>query len=244
VEAIERATLAGVAPAETLEIGGFLAGLDAGPIGRARTAVPLRHDLPPDEAVLDEIEAAYVTRGLPPAFRVADVEGLEPLAEALRRRGYAPHTETLVKVAATADVAALDDGRAELVADPDADWQALFVGVELGREGDDSAGRMAALRRARLNRFAAVRAEGACRAVGVGSFAPGCAGVHGMRTDLAARRRGYAASILGVIASEARRQDAPTLFLQVLEANAPARSVYRKAGFTLAWRYAYWNKAG
>lgn len=63
IEAIERATLAAVAPEEVLEIEGWLVGLDPGSIRRAASAVPLRHDLSVDPAVFDRIEAAYAERG-------------------------------------------------------------------------------------------------------------------------------------------------------------------------------------
>jgi ribosomal protein S18 acetylase RimI-like enzyme len=32
------------------------------------------------------------------------------------------------------------------------------------------------------------------------------------------------------------------MFLQVEEENAGARSLYRRAGFTKAWRYFYWSR--
>ena len=87
VETLERATVASVAPDETHEVGGFLVGIDAGTLGRARSAVPLRHDISPDPAVLDEIETLYRARGRPPVFRLSDVAGHAPLVEALRSRG-------------------------------------------------------------------------------------------------------------------------------------------------------------
>ena len=88
IEAIERATLAAVAPREVLEIEGWLVGLDPGTIRRAASAVPLAHDLPRDPAVIDAIEAAYAERGLKPAFRIADADGLAGVRAELERRGY------------------------------------------------------------------------------------------------------------------------------------------------------------
>ena len=75
IESIERATLAAVMPQEVLEIGGWLVGLDPGSIRRAASAVPLSHEISADPELLDQIEAAYATRGLSPAFRLGDGPG-------------------------------------------------------------------------------------------------------------------------------------------------------------------------
>ena len=46
VEAIERATAEAVAPEVVHELDGWVVPLDAGTIGRAKAAFPLRHDAP------------------------------------------------------------------------------------------------------------------------------------------------------------------------------------------------------
>ena len=48
IEGIERATVAGVAPAKVIELGGWLLAMDDGPISRAKTAVPLSHTVTAD----------------------------------------------------------------------------------------------------------------------------------------------------------------------------------------------------
>ena len=87
IEALERDTVAAVAPPEVLEIGGWLVPLDNGTIGRARSAVPLRHDVGPQ--AIGEIVAAYLDRGLPPRFRIADVASLDAVRAELRAEARA-----------------------------------------------------------------------------------------------------------------------------------------------------------
>lgn len=82
---LERDTVSAVAPPQTLEIGGWLVPLDHGTIGRAKSAVPLSHNLGP--AAIGQIEAAYRDRGLSPEFRVADVGSLAAVCAELSRRG-------------------------------------------------------------------------------------------------------------------------------------------------------------
>src|SRR5437868_10708648 len=95
LEALERATVEAVAPPEILEIGGWLVPLDNGTIGRARSAVPLTHDLGPE--AVGEVAAAYLDRGLRPAFRIAEALSLEAVRAELARRGFAPEQPTIFK---------------------------------------------------------------------------------------------------------------------------------------------------
>ncbi len=238
VETIERATAASVAPDETHEIGEFLVGIDSGTLGRARSAAPLRHDLPPDAAVLDEIDALYRARGYPPIYRVADVPGMAALQDVLRSRGFAPDTATLVKVGDVSAMAGLTAARTHTADQPDSIWSGVFLGE--GFDPVDGAHRIRNLSRAEGSVFASVRETGRALAVGAGGFGHGWLSIHGMRTDPNARGRGHAGAILATLADAATTRGLSRAFLQVLEANETARSLYRRAGFVKAWRYEYW----
>lgn len=236
VESIERATVEAVAPSEVLEIGGWLVPLDDGAVGRAKSAVPLSHEASPE--ALDEIVAAYRERGLPPAFRIADVDGLAAVRAGLEVRGFAPAKPTWVKTADSLTVAGFCEARVELMEAPDAAWGEVFLGE--GFDPVEGASRVAALTRSPDALYAAVREAGRTMAVGAVSFGHGWAGVHGMRTAAHARGRGYAGRILAAFGGAALTRDVRRMVLQVEEPN-PARSLYRKAGFEAAWRYAYWG---
>lgn len=241
IETIERATLAAVAPEEVLEIGGWLVGLDPGSIRRAASAVPLMHELSADPDILDQIEAAYAARGLSPAFRLGDGPGLEPVRAELTRRGYRFEQPTLVKTAKVSAVQAVTDKPPAEIADrPDKAWASVFLGE--GFDPIDGAYRVKALSRSPRARFGMVRDEGLTIAVGCGGYEHGWVSFHGMRTDLARRGEGLAGRVLAGLAREARARGIEHAFLQVEERNTPARSLYRRAGFELAWRYFYWSR--
>lgn len=243
IEAIERATLAAVAPEELLEIDGWLVGLDPGSIRRAASAVPLNHSLPADPAVFDRIEQAYDDRGLSPAFRIADAPGLEGVRAELARRGYVFEQPTLVKTAAVDAVRRVTGLPPADVADrPDEAWAAVFLGE--GFDPVDGAYRVKALSRSPGARFGMVRDGGRTVAVGCGSHGHGWVSFHGMRTDLARRGEGLAGRVLAGLAADAAAAGVSRAFLQVEERNAPARSLYRRAGFERAWRYFYWSRPG
>lgn len=237
IESLERATVEGVAPPEVLEIDGWLLPLADGGMGRAKSAVPLRHDVGP--AALDEIVAAYRERGLTPAFRLATVPLLAPIRDALTERGFAAHQPTIVKTGSVDKLAAFSDGSVRILSKPDAAWIALFVGD--GFEPVDSAYRAAALARSPGAAFAAAGPDGETHAVGVMSFGFGWAGVHGMRTGPAHRGKGYAGAILAALGREAQARGVERVFLDVEEANHPARRIYSAAGFTAIWGYEYWR---
>jgi GNAT superfamily N-acetyltransferase len=241
IEAIERATLAAVAPEEVQEIDGWLVGLDPGSIRRAASAVPLRHDLPADPKTLDLIEAAFGARGLAPAFRLADSPRLEAVRRELLRRGYGFEQPTLVKIAPVAAILGVTEAApAEIAERPDEAWAAVFLGE--GFDPVDGACRVKALSRSPGARFGMVRDAGRTIAVGCGSYGPDWVSFHGMRTDLARRGEGLAGRVLAGLAREALARGIGRAFLQVEEKNVSARSLYRRAGFEPAWRYFYWSR--
>ena len=219
-----------------LEIGGWLVALDNGTIGRARSAVPLRHDIGP-EAVGD-IEDAYRSRGLKPSFRIADIAAFDPIRAELVRRGFAAIQPTIFKIGAVDDMASVSEASARILTKPDDAWQAVFLGE--GFDPADGAHRVAALARSPDALYAAAGRDGRTEAVGVMTFGRGWAGVHGMRTAPAARGKGLATSILATLGQAAQARGVTRVSLQVEEAN-PARAIYRRAGLNPVWRYFYWR---
>jgi GNAT superfamily N-acetyltransferase len=236
LESLERATVEAVAPPEVLEIDGWLVPLDNGTIGRAKSAVPLRHDIGPE--AIGEIEAAYRQRGLKPAFRIADVASLAPVCAELARRGFSAQQPTIFKTGAIADLVASSEGSADILAKPDDAWSAVFLGE--GFDPADGRHRIAALIRSPDAVYAAAGEGGRIGGVGVMTFGRGWSGVHGMRTAPDQRGRGYAGRVLGALGRVAQARGIERVSLQVEEAN-PARRIYRRAGFTPIWRYHYWR---
>ncbi|MBC7618542.1 MAG: GNAT family N-acetyltransferase, partial [Candidatus Saccharibacteria bacterium] len=106
IASLERATLDAVAPLEVREMADWLLPLDRSTIGRAKSAVPLRHTGLRADA-LDAIETAYLDWGIEARFRVADVPGLGNIHQRLRAMGYAPEQPTLVQVGTVNDLLAL-----------------------------------------------------------------------------------------------------------------------------------------
>jgi GNAT superfamily N-acetyltransferase len=219
-----------------VEIGSWLVALDSGPIGRAKSAVPLRHDLGAE--LVGEVEDAYRARGLKPSFRLADIPSLEPIGAELARRGFAATQPTIFKIGRVSELAAVSDASATILSTPDQAWRAVFLGE--GFDAIADARRIAALSRSPDAIYAAAGQEGQTHAVGVMSFGRGWAGIHGMRTAPGHRGKGYATAILGALGRAAQARGVERVSLQVEEGN-PARKIYRRAGLSPAWRYHYWR---
>ena len=245
IEAIERATVAAVAPDRCEEWSGWLLPMDAGTVGRARSAVPLSHvlDAATDETV-QYIVRQYRRHGHAPVFRLPD--SAPGLQGALQKRGFKPHQPTWVQVANVADMASFEplDARAWQVTvnpQPDAAWQSVFLGP--GFDPVDAAARVRNLSRASQTLYLHVLQGGEALACGAASISHGWLGVHGMRTAANYRRQGLAAAILRAMASQAQKLGLARAFLQVDACNTSAMDLYQRAGFRPAWRYAYWKVA-
>ena len=103
IESLERATLDAVCPAAQSELPGWLLPFDAADIGRARSAIPLRHqDL--DTSTMPAIEQLYRNQGLPPMFRIADTPGLRHWQARLLALGYRQTAPVHVQIASVADM--------------------------------------------------------------------------------------------------------------------------------------------
>ena len=244
IEAIERATLQAVAPqwVEPLDDEAWLLPMDPGTVGRAKSAVPLRHEAPrvAPHLLLERIESLYAARGLPTQLRVADAPCFDGLAAALAERGYAAAKPTLTQVGSVQAMRALGGGEpAPVCAEADAGWISVFLGP--GFDPVDGAWRVQALSGAKGNLFASVREDGVTVAAGAVSLGHGWAGVHGMRTEQSARGRGLAGRVLAGLAQAALDRGYEQVFLQVEAGNEPALALYRRAGFRPAWTYRYWQ---
>lgn len=240
IEAIERATLAAVAPERVETLDGWLLPMDHGTVGRAHSAAPLHHGSH-DPALIGAIAQRYRSAGFPPVFRLPDLPEFETWWPMLTAQGFHREQPTLTQTGSLAGLLALagDTSGVSLDARPDAAWTAMFLGE--GLDPVDGASRANAFSRADGTLFASLREGGVTLACGAASFGQGWLSMHGLRTAASQRGRGLAGRLIRAMALEAGRRGITRAFLQVDAANAPALALYRRAGLTTAWAYAYWR---
>ena len=235
---LERATLDAVAPPTVLALPGWLLPLDHASIGRAKSAVPLRHSgLAPDD--VPRIRDLYLARGFAPRWRVADVPGLTPIHRALEDHECSATQPTLVQTGTVVALAALTaPHNVHISTQPCHAWRAVYTAP--GFDAQDGRDRVEALSRGQHTLYATVLAHGVPVAAGTASLSQGWASIHGMRTTLPARGQGRARAILGALGRAAQERGLTQVFLQVEEDNAPAQALYAHCGFRTVWRYRYW----
>ena len=240
IASLERATLDAVAPPAKQEIDGWLLPFDQSTIGRATSAVPLRHSYLNSQHIAS-IEALYAARGLKAAFRVADVPGLAGVQAELMQRGYQAQQLTLVQVGDVQQMRAVCQQEPAVVREqPDAAWSSVYLAE--GFDPVDGAHRVAALSRSSHVVFACVVDGDKSVAAGTASMSQGWCSIHGMRTLPAQRGLGLAGRVLAGLANAAAARQLTRVFLQVEEGNDAALALYRLAGFATAWRYHYWRR--
>ena len=238
---LERATLDAVVPHALETLPGWLLPFDTSTIGRAKSAVPLSHQLQ-DADIVHAIADRYAVHGLSAAFRVADVAALANLHRELHGIGCQPEQATLVQIgSAQRLLQVFGTGRGTLNTQPTAAWSDVYVAP--GFDAVDGAHRVHALSRSPHVVYASLAdAEGPV-AAGTASFSHGWASVHGMRTVDRCRGQGLAGQLLATLAQEALARGLDRVFLQVDETNTAALALYQRAGFATAWRYHYWRHA-
>jgi ribosomal protein S18 acetylase RimI-like enzyme len=241
IASLERATLDAVAPQDVIEYGDWLVPFDTSTIGRARSAVPLRHAGVNPSSVQPIVER-YASRSLNAAFRMADIAGMAEVHSQLSSMGFRAEQPTLVQVGTVASMRLPGStGDAVITEAPTEAWRAVYLGE--GFDLVDGAHRIAALSRSNYVIYASIVENGVPVASGTAAFSQGWASIHGMRTALSHRGRGLAGNILHSLANAALERGLHRVFLQVEEDNSAARALYQRAGFTTAWRYHYWRLA-
>lgn len=218
-------------------LGGWLLNASAGFSGRINACWPLGDPGLPVRNAVEVAEGWYAARGLPPLFKPVDGAADPALIAELERRGYAPRTPTLMMVGPL-DAAG---GRARVTGSPDDGFAAVFTAAQ----GDpaDAEERMGAFRRIAPPRFfARADVDGEPAAIGGSAVEGEWAGLFGMRTAPAHRRKGLAREVVGALVAAARGAGATRGYLQVEASNAPAIALYEGFGFATAYRYRYWAR--
>ncbi len=235
---LEELGLNSSAPPGQLVYDGWLLRLHHGKAKRARSVnavYPSQRDLATKIAYCERL---YRAAGLPALFRITPFSEPASLDAALERRGYGRFETTAVE-AAPIERTHLDGAGAqpmELGA-----WVEA-VGAMRGSPLEHRTAHRARLGGMPLDvRCVGIERNGAVVATGLTIVEDDCAGLFDIITDEAARREGYARSVVASLLRTAWDLGARHAYLQVKEDNVPARRLYRQFGFEE--RYTYWYRA-
>ena len=252
---LERIMVDGWPPLERAELGGWLLRAAAGFTGRANSVLPLGDPGVSLSEAVDRCERWYDERGLPPLFSLFGPAGLaiaeDPLARELLARSYEPFKRTLVLTIATRalppEIPSDAGARVLLEPAPSPGWWESWAGWDTMNRTVapvDEAGVAPAVARAVLSGspdqlFASVEAGGAVIGVARVAFAHTWAGVSALHVAPDHRRAGVAGQLIGALADASRARGIRCMYLQVAQANSPARSLFERLGFATHHEYCY-----
>ena len=191
---------------------------------------------------LERCEALFARAGLPPCVRMSDHADAATLT-ALDSAGYGTDFDATV----TLWRSLADDSGGGAAADltfgsPGESWLAAKDRINGDSAADAAARRKILARIAIPVAFAAVRGPGGdIGAVAYGAVMDGTLSLNMVATDPALRGRRLSETACRALMAWARRNhDAVSACLQVVEANAPARRLYERMGFSAPlYRYHY-----
>ncbi|KQR68486.1 GCN5 family acetyltransferase [Arthrobacter sp. Leaf337] len=196
-------------------------------------------------AMLRDARAWYRSRRLPVIFQVFDDFRSAALNAALDEEGFTRQSETVILVrdagAETAVPVAAPDAGVTLSAEPSDEWLRLWWSVD-GRGGEEPLATARTILEGCRSVYALVRDDdGLPAAVGRLAVPPvgEVGGLYCMATRPDARRRGFASRVLGSLLREGDALGIRSYWLLVTAANAGARELYARSGFTEAGRYYY-----
>ena len=207
--------------------------------------------MPVSDAV-DRCENWYDERGLRHLFAMFGPAGFtvydDTLGRELLGRDYAPINSALVLTAAVATLpqeAPHDPGvRVQLESSPSQPWLDTCAAWDARVAPADETNVAAAVARTVMTSspdqlFASVEREGAVIGVARVAFAQAWAWVFALHVAPEHRRAGVALQLMGALADAARARGIPSMYLQVTQANSPARSLYERLGFSVHHEYVY-----
>jgi N-acetylglutamate synthase len=238
---LERLATRGWRGSEEAPLGEWLLRAGGGFTGRANSALVVGDPGIPLPDAVAAVAAWYAERGLPP---VAMLPGRQSRAAdtAFAAAGWARDEDVLV-LTAPLTVPPADGVPVDLSPVPDDAWLAGYR--HRGRPLPPSA--PAVLTNAEDVVFASVRLDpepAPLAAVARGVVTDGWLGVSAVTVEEQHRRRGLATAVMAALHRWGAERGAQWVYLQVSADNAPARALYRKAGFIEHHRYHYRSAAG
>lgn len=234
---LEELSLNSSAPPGQLLYDGWLLRLQPGKAKRARSVNAVFPSTLPLAEKIAYCEALYAKAGLPAIFRVTPYASPPELDGELERRGYGRFETTAVESAPLVTAPAGAEGVRAL---PLADWVEA-VGELRGTPRAQREGHRARLESSLLPMHPlAIEEGGRVVAAGLTIVEGGAAGLFDIVTHEAERRRGLGARLVAALLRQGWAAGAREAYLQVDAANAPARALYRRFGFSE--RYLYWYR--
>jgi N-acetylglutamate synthase len=243
MRALEERALNAWPALQTVHMDGWILRFSRGYTKRANSACTLGEAAAPLAEIGESIEALYRRNRQEPIFRLTPLAGTRDEAW-LTERGYARIEPTAIL---TGDHAAFghDDPAVSFSDEPDEAWLDGFArGNRYGPAVRPTLELMlAAIRPPAF--CATITHQGRACGYGLGVVERGVVGLFDILVDEPLRGRGFGRRLVAAMLARGADEGARGAYLQVLETNEAAITLYRRLGFAKAYGYVYWRpKAG
>lgn len=225
---------------ERLRLGGWILRADHGVTRRANSVLPIASQNIPIDMAINSVIDFYESRNLVPRFQITEVSHPQGLDSELIERGFTLGLQVEIWTAPLSSLIAKDTMLDTEISDSISnEW------IETYNLGSDHDPATFNIRRAIMERtlqpktYALSRVNDEVLAVGYGVVEDSWLGIFNIATRPEKRRLGAATSVnrhLGIWAQSLGATDA---YLQVEVNNFPAKKLYKKLGFSHAYRYWY-----
>lgn len=239
---LEAAAAAGWQAPDAERIGDWLLRAAAGFTGRANSALAVGDPGMPVTAAIDRVLGWYHERELRAMIAVpfpAHQPAANPLDALLAEAGWTlragPATVMTAVASEVTSRAGASPASIDVEPEPDEAWLASYH--YRGQALPPVALRL--LTSAPWQAFGSVRQDGRTLAIGRVAGSGGWAGLTAIEVDPAHRRQGLGTAVTASLAAAAVAYGARRLYLQVEDANAAARRLYRRIGFADHHGYHY-----
>lgn len=208
---------------------------------RANSVLP-SGEMPTCERWLDEVVAFYQNRNLPVRFQISDASPPE-LTTLLDSLSFTTEALTSVQIARCPSVlercTPSQQHEISTATCLEAHWLGAFMRIEGYDQSKCEIYRqiMSAIGPSAL--FVQATYEGETIGIGMAVTERGWAGLFNIATAIEHRRKGIARQIIATMAEWALHNSAANLYLQVMETNRPAVSLYSNLGFSHLYSYHY-----
>ncbi len=250
IQTVERLAANAWPAAHVTELDGWRLRFTDG-VTRRANSVNVNHSAE-EEGLADKVAAVetfYRARGLPTRYQISPAAQPAALDDKLAAHGYQAVARTAVQVTQlgeilrqTVPLRTHPSFEVEVSEEFDADWFALYAAIEHQADPHLAVHQAILQRIAQPTAYATLRIDGAPAAVGLGVLEEHWLGIFCLATLANFRRRGAGAAILRTLAIWAQLYDAQAAYLQVMDGNSAAQSLYTRTGFTTLYHYHYREK--
>ena len=233
-------------PKSVMLLNGWVVRISEGVTKRANSVLPLHYH---GEKLLDDIrnvEILYEEKKLSPIFQIPDYFEPIDLISTLRERNYKKIDETIVMTTKLHEIKHIkinNDYDYYIDNSPAETWFQAFGDITSHNE-ETLEGQKAIIGRIQLKTTAFGVASDGEEIIGIALAVAerGYVGIFDLIVDERYRRQGIAQSLITHIIDWGKKNSATWGYLQVVEENTTAISLYQKLGFKKAYNYRYYLK--